>query len=908
MNNLSLGQNQVPVLKRLGARMFSAVLFGSTALLGMYFAAGTTQAQITEPETVFYGKIINRTSGQEYLMNKGTLTWTVVRPDGQQTILTTTLQPLNAGEFSYQLLVPHEALTYGITNSSSVVPLPPQQIICTNIQLSVDGSAASIMAPGSASFAVSQSLRASTYRLDLEVGNALPDSVGDGIPDWWKNRFGIVDPNADPDGDGWSNLQEFWHGSNPNQDNRIPTLATDEVFVYADGTTGIRLNAIDSDSQPTNILYTLTSLPRGGTFYLRNAVMNSANSDAALTNGSVFTQDDINKGRLVFVSQTGSNSVASTSFGVSLHDENLAHQTNAVVNLNAYRPVYPGAIMQLAQSIATSPAGFTALAGLSVDEQQMVLNYFLSRDQGYTIWDASRASAAQELLVASSNLSSNQYAQFISSFGRDRKNVLVGGAGGDHLVGGMENDILVGGRGNDTLRGNAGSDLFLFNSTSDGNDIIKDFNTAENDAIDISRILTGTSNALTNYVQITSFGTNSYIGINYSGTGTVFTNLVLTLLNTHFTQADLGTLVNNGNLITGDKVMAPTVSIVASTPAASKNGPIAGQLTLTRTGATNLPLMVNLQITGSAVNGTDYQYLAPQVSFNPGDRSVNLQINPYVNSVLVTQVVQVALMSGSGYAIGNSNLAQVTIEPLAPQITIEAVEPVAVKGDQTPGTFLITRGGAIDRSVLVRLIIGGTAVNGTDYTSISSLVNFAPQQTTALLTITPKTTAVLNGMKYVQLTVKADPTYKVFSPSVARVSIVDQLLTLAQWQQNNFPGSTNNWQVFASQDTGNTGIKNIYRYAFGLNPQNPQSSKGLPTYQIVNNHLVVTYKQPASVSDIDYIVEVSDDLVSWRSSSVDVEPLVPSLNTNDVESVSFRSTKPVQGSTQQYMRVSVVPQ
>src|SRR6201999_969197 len=107
------------------------------------------------------------------------------------------------------------------------------------------------------------------------------------------------------------------------------------------------------------------------------------------------------------------------------------------------------------------------------------------------------------------------------------------------------------------------------------------------------------------------------------------------------------------------------------------------------------------------------------------------------------------------------------------------------------------------------------------------------------------------------------------------------LMTLAQWQQNNFPASTNNWLVFAAQDTGNTGIKNIYRYAFGLNPQNPQSSKGLPSYQIVNNHLVVTYKQPASVSDIEYIVEVSDDLITWRSSSLDVEPVVPSLNTND---------------------------
>ena len=233
----------------------------------------------------------------------GKFAWTVIRPDGQQTTITGSLQPLNAGEFSYQILIPHEALAYGVSNSSSVIPMPVQQVICTNIQITVDGSAASIMAPGSSSFAVAQSLRASTYRLDLEVGNPLPDTIGDGIPDWWKNKFGIIDPNADPDGDGWTNLQEFLHGSNPNQDNRIPSIATSEVFVYADGSTGIRLNAIDSDSQPTNLFYSLTALPQGGTFYLQKAIANSTNSAIALTNGSSFTQDDVNKGRLIFVHQ-----------------------------------------------------------------------------------------------------------------------------------------------------------------------------------------------------------------------------------------------------------------------------------------------------------------------------------------------------------------------------------------------------------------------------------------------------------------------------------------------------------------------------------------------------------------------------------------------------------------------------
>ena len=45
------------------------------------------------------------------------------------------------------------------------------------------------------------------------------DSNGNGIPDWWEWKyFGQIgiDLNADPDGDGWTNLQEYQNGTNPN--------------------------------------------------------------------------------------------------------------------------------------------------------------------------------------------------------------------------------------------------------------------------------------------------------------------------------------------------------------------------------------------------------------------------------------------------------------------------------------------------------------------------------------------------------------------------------------------------------------------------------------------------------------------------------------------------------------------
>jgi len=70
-------------------------------------------AQISEPDTVFYGQVINRTSGQLDLITGGNLVWTIARPDGRQLTLKGALGPLNNGQYSYRISVPHQALTYG---------------------------------------------------------------------------------------------------------------------------------------------------------------------------------------------------------------------------------------------------------------------------------------------------------------------------------------------------------------------------------------------------------------------------------------------------------------------------------------------------------------------------------------------------------------------------------------------------------------------------------------------------------------------------------------------------------------------------------------------------------------------------------------------------------------------------
>jgi hypothetical protein len=92
-----------------------------------------------------------------------------------------------------------------------------------------------------------------------------------------------------------------------------------------------------------------------------------------------------------------------------------------------------------------------------------------------------------------------------------------------------------------------------------------------------------------------------------------------------------------------------------------------------------------------------------------------------------------------------------------------------------------------------------------------------------------------------------------------------------------------------------------------LNAQSPQNSNGRPLFQLIDGHLCVSYREPASVTDINYSVEVSDDLVTWSAGRV--EPIIISAFTNDAEIVSFRATNVISaGAPKQFMRVHVQQQ
>lgn len=129
-----------------------------------------------------------------------------------------------------------------------------------------------------------------------------------------------------------------------------------------------------------------------------------------------------------------------------------------------------------------------------------------------------------------------------------------GGDGGDTIIGGDGNDHLYGEAGLDAFTGGLGADTYVFQAASaySNVDTVSDFSTAQGDALHLVNLLSEydpLTEAITDFVQITTAGADSNVAVDRDGTGSTYSFTQIATLTGVTGLTDEAALVGSGNLI-----------------------------------------------------------------------------------------------------------------------------------------------------------------------------------------------------------------------------------------------------------------------------------------------------------------------------------------------------------------------
>jgi hypothetical protein len=124
------------------------------------------------------------------------------------------------------------------------------------------------------------------------VVQALTDDDLDGMPDAWETEHGVSDPNDDPDGDGFTNAQEYAANTDPQSPAsalRITGIAQDssgQTTIVWDSVAGVRYRVQYSDGDASgNFDGVFTDILRPPVVEIATGSSTSFTDDFTLTSG-----------------------------------------------------------------------------------------------------------------------------------------------------------------------------------------------------------------------------------------------------------------------------------------------------------------------------------------------------------------------------------------------------------------------------------------------------------------------------------------------------------------------------------------------------------------------------------------------------------------------------------------------
>jgi len=214
------------------------------------------------------------------------------------------------------------------------------------------------------------------------------------------------------------------------------------------------------------------------------------------------------------------------------------------------------------------------------------------------------------------------------------------------------------------------------------------------------------------------------------------------------------------------------VYIKATQPTAFKSGQ-PGRFVVRRTGDNSAALLARVSIGGTAWNGTDYTAIGTTVLFVAGSSEAEILVTPIPDGIVEpAKTVTLTLQSGTGYDLGYSDSATVTIFSDPPLATVSASDPVASEPGTDPGTFRIALNGVPFGGITINYAVEGTAVPGLDYAPLAGTVGIAAAQTVAYITVNPLVSPPAGSSNTVVLKLAPGNGYSLNVNTSATVSLV----------------------------------------------------------------------------------------------------------------------------------------
>lgn len=186
---------------------------------------------------------------------------------------------------------------------------------------------------------------------------------------------------------------------------------------------------------------------------------------------------------------------------------------------------------------------------------------------------------------------------------------------------------------------------------------------------------------------------------------------------------------------------------------------------------------VNYAVTGGSATGggVDHTLASGTLNFATGESVQGIQLSITEDALRESpETIVITLSSPVNLQLGSNFTHTLTItDNDLPVVTVVATDDTASEAGAENGLFTLSRTGDTTDALVVTLVRGGTATDGTDHATIATTQTLPAGSASIPIQVVPVDDALNEGTETVVLTVAADAAYVVGTPSAATVSLLD---------------------------------------------------------------------------------------------------------------------------------------